>query len=131
MIDSTSTRATHAASGGGQKWGRRNRRTMPLAARGGLTTKIHRVCDAHGYPLSFTLSPGQHADSACLAETLDQMFLPGRRERLIKRAARLLPTGVTAAMRCGATATDIVSVQVRSGPAPETEAGATPGVWPS
>lgn len=48
------------------------------------------VCDAHGYPLSFTLSPGQHADSTYFAETLDRVRLPGRRGRSIKRCREII-----------------------------------------
>lgn len=31
-------------------------------SRGGLTTKIHALCDARGLPLELTLSPGQAGD---------------------------------------------------------------------
>jgi transposase len=44
----------------------------------------------HGYPLSFTLSPGQHADSTYFVETLDQVRLPGRRGRPIKRCRNVI-----------------------------------------
>ena len=31
-------------------------------SRGGLTTKIHALTDAHGLPLEFVLTPGQAGD---------------------------------------------------------------------
>lgn len=34
-------------------------------SRGGLTTKIHVVCDSRGLPLGIALSPGQSHDSTC------------------------------------------------------------------
>jgi hypothetical protein len=40
-------------------------------SRGGLTTKIHALTDAHGLPLELILTPGQAADCplppSCLA----------------------------------------------------------------
>jgi len=81
------------------------------------------VCDAHGYPLNFTLSPGQHADSAYFAETLDQVRLPGRRGRPIKRCREIIAdTGYDS------HATPYLSNHCATEHAPETEAGATKGV---
>jgi len=34
-------------------------------SRGGLTTKIHMLCDANGVPLRFLLSGGQASDISC------------------------------------------------------------------
>ncbi|TZG40862.1 transposase [Halomonas eurihalina] len=48
-------------------------------SRGGLTTKIHLVCDINGVPLSFLLSPGQHTDSRYLVPVMEQIRLPGRK----------------------------------------------------
>jgi transposase len=58
MIDSTSVRVhQHAANSkkatGIAVWGR---------SRGGLTTKIHALTDAHGLPLELVLTPGQAGD---------------------------------------------------------------------
>lgn len=58
MIDSSSVRVhQHAAntkeSAGDRYMGR---------SRGGLTTKIHALTDAHGLPLELVLTPGQAAD---------------------------------------------------------------------
>ena len=48
-----------------QKEALKNRLTMPLAvvAGVGIATKIHLVCERHGWPLAFTLPLGQEADS--------------------------------------------------------------------
>ncbi|WP_447895008.1 hypothetical protein [Vreelandella sp. GE22] len=39
---------------------------------GGLTKKIHMVCDRHGFKLDFSLSAGQRADSIYLTEQLEK-----------------------------------------------------------
>ncbi len=39
-------------------------------SRGGLTCKIHLLCDAKGHPLHFHLSPGHTHESTVLAEVL-------------------------------------------------------------
>ncbi|MGP9500571.1 MULTISPECIES: IS5 family transposase, partial [unclassified Halomonas] len=87
MIDSTSIRATRAAAGGGKKGGSEEPVDHALGrSRGGLTTKIHLVCDSHGWPLAFTLSPGQQADSRHFISTLESVYLPGRVGRPRKRS---------------------------------------------
>ncbi|MBK1656397.1 MULTISPECIES: IS5 family transposase [Allochromatium] len=80
MIDSTSIRATRAAAGGGKKGGPQEPLSQALGrSRGGLTTKIHLLCDAKGVPLSFLLSPGQHSDIGYAQPLLDQVRLPSAR----------------------------------------------------
>ena len=66
MLDSTLVRVhQQAASGkGGPKSG-------SGAFRGGLTTKIHTVCDALGRPLRFILTAGQRHDSIPAKDLLD------------------------------------------------------------
>lgn len=59
MIDSTAVRATRASSGAGKKGPEEPLDHVLGRSRGGLTTKIHMVCDANGVPLRFMLSPGQ------------------------------------------------------------------------
>lgn len=44
-------------------------------SRGGLTTKIHLVCDANGIPLGVVVSPGQTHDSTCFETTLEAVPL--------------------------------------------------------
>ena len=44
------------------------------------------VCDRHGFPLAFSLSAGQRADSIYLTELLEKVHLPGRSGRLRKRS---------------------------------------------
>jgi putative transposase len=62
MIDSTAARATRAASGAGKKGPEEPVDHALGRNRGGLTTKIHMVCDANGVPLRFVLPPGQARD---------------------------------------------------------------------
>ena len=59
-------------------------------SRGGLTTKIHMVCDANGVPLRFMLSPGQASDIAHAQPLLDHVRIPGKPERPRKRSRWLL-----------------------------------------
>ena len=44
------------------------------------------VCDRHGFPLAFSLSAGQRADSIYLTELLEKVHLPSRSGRLRKRS---------------------------------------------
>nr|WP_237709553.1 IS5 family transposase [Pseudomonas psychrotolerans] len=91
MIDSTTIRATRAASGGGKKGGPDEPRDHALGrSRGGLGTKLHLLCDAQGFPLTFTLSPGQQADSRHFIPLLEQVRLPGTRGRPRKRCRRIV-----------------------------------------
>lgn len=55
-------------------------------SRGGLTTKIHLLCDSLGFPFTFFLSAGQRADSIHLTDLLEQVRLPGRSGRPRKRS---------------------------------------------
>jgi transposase len=41
-------------------------------SRGGFSTKIHVLCDGHGHPLHFCLTPGQQHESTAFLELLDQ-----------------------------------------------------------
>ena len=45
-------------------------------SRGGLTTKIHMLCDASGVPLRFLLSGGQASDIAYAQPLLDEAYIP-------------------------------------------------------
>ncbi|MCK9712290.1 IS5 family transposase [Pseudomonas syringae pv. syringae] len=88
MVDSTSIRATRAASGAGKKGGPQEPQLG--RSRGGLTTKIHLACDSHGFPLAIMLSPGEQADSRHFMPLLDQISLPGSRGRPRKRCRYVL-----------------------------------------
>ncbi|HMB77234.1 MAG TPA: IS5 family transposase, partial [Kiloniellaceae bacterium] len=46
-------------------------------SRGGLSTKIHVVVDAHGLPVRFVLTPGQASDKTTTPELLDGLPLAG------------------------------------------------------
>ncbi|SFU96563.1 Transposase DDE domain-containing protein [Halomonas korlensis] len=89
MADSKSSRATRAPGGVGKKGGPEepvDHADHALGrSRGGLTTKLHLLCDARGLPLSFTLSAGHQADSRHFFELLEQVQLPGDRGRPRKR----------------------------------------------
>ncbi|SEB42430.1 Transposase [Pseudomonas marginalis] len=59
-------------------------------SRGGLTTKIHMLCDANGVPLRFLLSGGQASDIAYAQPLLDEAYIPSLRGRPRKRCRWLL-----------------------------------------
>ncbi|NHN95196.1 IS5 family transposase [Acetobacter thailandicus] len=59
MIDSAIVRA-HQHSAGALKKGARNQAIG--RSRGGLSTKIHAICDALGNPVEINITPGQDAD---------------------------------------------------------------------
>lgn len=47
-----------------RRWRKRGTRTQGLGrSRGGFSTKIHLIADAHGNPVDFVLSPGQTHES--------------------------------------------------------------------
>lgn len=55
MVDATSIRVTHAASGGGKKKSEDIVKHALGRKRGGLSTMILIECDRHGWPLMCTL----------------------------------------------------------------------------
>lgn len=76
MIDSTVVRATRASSGA-----RKKRPDEPVdhalgRSRGGLTTKIHMLCDTNGIPLRFFLSGGQASDISYAQPLLKDVSIP-------------------------------------------------------
>lgn len=82
MIDSAALRPTRASSGAGKK--RESKELLKHAlghSRGGLTTKIHMLCDANGVPLCFSLSPGQASDISNAQALRDQVRIPGKQGR--------------------------------------------------
>ena len=91
MIDSTAVRATRASSGAGKKGGPEEPVDHALGrSRGGLTTKIHLICDANGIALRFMLSPGQASDIAHAQLLLEQVRIPDKSGRPRKRWRWLL-----------------------------------------
>lgn len=56
MIDSTVVRANRGTSGAPKKEADEPADHTLGRSRGGLTTKIHMLCDANGTPLRFLLS---------------------------------------------------------------------------
>ncbi|MFP5300635.1 IS5 family transposase [Cobetia sp. SIMBA_158] len=86
MIDSTAVRATRASAGGGKKGGSEDPLDHALGrSRGGITTKIHLICDRLGWPVAFTLSAGQESDTRYFMPTLVKVHLPGSLGRPRKR----------------------------------------------
>lgn len=59
-------------------------------SRGGMTTKIHMLCDSNGVPLKFLLSGGQVSDIAHAHPLLDEAYIPSLRGRPRKRCRCLL-----------------------------------------
>lgn len=60
-------------------------------SRGGLTTKIHMLCDANGTPLRFLLSGSQASDISYAQPLLDEVSIPSnQRGRPRKRCKWLL-----------------------------------------
>lgn len=91
MIDSTAVRATRASSSAGKKRGLEELQDHALGrSRGGLTTKIHILCDANGVPLRFLLSGGRASDIAYAQPLLDEAYIPSLRGRPRKRCRWLL-----------------------------------------
>ncbi|WP_414892466.1 IS5 family transposase [Pseudomonas serboccidentalis] len=92
MIDSTAVRATRASSGAGKKGGPDEPADHALGrSRGGLTTKIHMLCDANGTPLRFVLSGGQASDISYAQPLLNDVSIPSsHRGRPRKRCKWLL-----------------------------------------
>ncbi|QXH49595.1 IS5 family transposase [Pseudomonas fakonensis] len=89
-IDSTAVKATRASSGAGKKGAEEPADHALGRSRGGLTTKIHMVCDARGVPLHFTLSGGQASDISHAQPLLDGVYLPTKGGRPRKRCRKLL-----------------------------------------
>lgn len=85
MIDSTAVLATRASSGVGKKGSEEPLDHALGRSRGGLTTKIHMLCDANGVPLRFLLSPGQASDISNAQALMDQVRIPGKPGRPRKR----------------------------------------------
>jgi transposase len=60
-------------------------------SRGGLSTKVHLICDGKGRPLSVLLTPGQRYGSTRLGALLDAIRVPCLgRGRPRKRSERLI-----------------------------------------
>lgn len=77
MIDSTAARETRASSGVGRKGGADEPADNALGhSRGGLTTKIHMLCDANRTLLRFLLSGGQACDISYAQPLLDEVSIP-------------------------------------------------------
>ena len=76
--------------------------------RGGLTIKIHMLCDANGTPLRFLLSRGQVSEISYAQPLLNEVSIPSsQRDRPRKRCKWFLPTRATTPKRSPATATII------------------------
>ncbi|MFD7705245.1 IS5 family transposase [Streptomyces caelestis] len=79
QIDSTIVRAHQHAAATGRKGGGTGDEPDDHAlgrSRGGLTTKIHLVCDGKGRPLATLVTPGQRRDSVCARPLLERIRVP-------------------------------------------------------
>nr|WP_273910595.1 IS5 family transposase [Pseudomonas fontis] len=93
MIDSTAVRATRASSGAGKR-GPDEPADLALGrSRGGLTTKIHMLCDANGVPLRFLLSGGQASDISYAQPLLDEVCIPASKRGRPRKRCRWLLAG--------------------------------------
>jgi transposase len=70
MLDGTVARAHACAAGYSQN----SHDEQALGrSKGGLTTKLHALCDALGHPIKFTLTPGQRHDVTQAAPLLNDV----------------------------------------------------------
>ncbi|WP_371628189.1 MULTISPECIES: IS5 family transposase [unclassified Streptomyces] len=77
-VDSTIVRA-HQHAAGGKKGSPKGDEAGDHAlgrSRGGLSTKLHLVCDGHGRPLAFVLTGGNVNDCTRFEEVLDAICVP-------------------------------------------------------
>ncbi|WP_371628382.1 MULTISPECIES: IS5 family transposase [unclassified Streptomyces] len=77
-VDSTIVRAHQHAAGGkrGHTEGDEAGDHALGRSRGGLSTKLHLVCDGHGRPLAFVLTGGNVNDCTRFEEVLDAICVP-------------------------------------------------------
>ncbi|WP_373687453.1 IS5 family transposase [Acetobacter sp. P5B1] len=96
MIDSTIVRA-HQHSAGASKKGGADQAIG--RSRGGLTTKIHAICDAPGNPVELGITPGQDGDitqAEPLLENIDpDAFLADKAYDADRLINRLIQRGIT------------------------------------
>lgn len=83
-VDGTVVRAARCAAGGGKENDPEEPDDHALGrSRGGFSTKIHVLCDGHGHPLHFDLTPGQAHETTAfvsLLEGADDLLLDGEGE---------------------------------------------------
>ena len=78
-VDGTVVRAARCAGGGGKGDDPEEPADHALGrSRGGFSTKIHLLCDGHGHPLDFHLTPGQAHETTGLVPLLE-----GAEERVV------------------------------------------------
>ncbi|WP_339078853.1 IS5 family transposase [Novacetimonas hansenii] len=96
MIDSTIVRA-HQHSAGALKKGGADQAIG--RSRGGLTTKIHAICDALGNPVKLDITPGQDADITQAEPILEKInpdaFLADKAYDADRLIYRLKERGIT------------------------------------
>ncbi len=87
MIDSTAVRATRASSGAGKKGAEEPQDHALGRSRGGLTTRIHMLCDSNGIPLRFLLSGGNASDITYAQPLLEGASVRSLRGRPVNAAS--------------------------------------------
>ena len=60
-------------------------------SRGGLTTKIHMLCDTNGIPLRVLLSGGQASDISYAQPLLDEVSIPSSQRVRPRKRCKWLP----------------------------------------
>lgn len=92
-IDGTVVRAALCAVGGGKGDDPEEPPDHALGrSRGDFSTKIHLLCDGHGHPLDFHLTPGQAHETTALVPLLE-----GAEERVIDGDGEVIAWPVTLA----------------------------------
>jgi transposase len=105
QVDSTVVRAHQHAAGAlkGAPSIQASRQQALGRSRGGLTTKLHTICDGRGRNLATRLTPGQDADTSELVGLVDAVRVarPGGRGRPRVRPDHLTADKATAAAPTG------------------------------
>ena len=89
MVDATSIRASKQAAGARKKKDDPSDQALGRS-RGGLTTKIHMLCDSHGIPLAVDVFAGHRQESTQLETLLASVSIPQQRGRSRCRPKQLL-----------------------------------------
>jgi transposase len=86
-IDGTIVRAARCAAGCGKNDDPEEPADPAMGrSRGGFSTKIHVLCDGHGHPLHFHLTPGQAHEATGLVpllESVEEQVIDGEGEPIV------------------------------------------------
>jgi transposase len=90
MIDSTARLAILASSGPGKRWALGPADHALGRSRGGLTTKIHMLCDANRTPLRFLPSGGQTSGISDAQPLLKGVSIPSSQRACPRKRCKWL-----------------------------------------